>query len=103
MDTTPPAGYTPQPPYPPQPYNPYYAAPARPTEGLAIAGMVLGICWVWWVGSLLAVIFGHVALSHIKHNGKQGSGMATAGLVLGYIGLATLLIFMVAVGASTGT
>src|SRR5205823_14978879 len=62
------------------------------TSGLAIASMVLGIVWVFWVGSLLAVIFGHVALSQIKRSVGTlgGRGMAIAGLVLGYLGLATL-------------
>lgn len=60
------------------------------TSGLAIASLVLGILWLGWIGSLLAVIFGHVALGHIKQSGGRmhGRGMAVAGLVLGYIGLA---------------
>ena len=37
----------------------------RRNNGLAIASMVLGIVWVYWIGSILAVIFGHVALSQI--------------------------------------
>lgn len=67
------------------------------TSGLAIASMVLGILWIWWIGSLLAVVFGHVALKQIKDsNGTRGGrGMAIAGLVLGYIGVATLTIFVV--------
>jgi len=64
------------------------------TNGLAVAAMVLGILWIWWIGSVLAVIFGHVSLSHIKRsNGaERGRGMAIAGLVLGYIGVATLIL-----------
>ena len=37
--------------------------------------------------SLLAVIFGHVALGQIGRRGESGDGFAVAGLVLGYIGL----------------
>lgn len=74
-------------------------------NGLAIASMVLGIVWVYWIGSFLAIIFGHVALRQIKNsNGTQtGRGMAIAGLVLGYMGLATILFFVliVIIGAST--
>jgi hypothetical protein len=64
---------------------------------LAIASMVLGIVWIYWVGSILAVIFGHVALAQInKSQGMQrGKGMAIAGLVLGYIGVATLALVIV--------
>ncbi|MGH7703636.1 MAG: DUF4190 domain-containing protein, partial [Gemmatimonadales bacterium] len=42
---------------------PGFAAPAVAyrTSGLAIASLVLGILWLGWVGSLLAVIFGHSA------------------------------------------
>ncbi len=67
------------------------------TSGLAIASMVLGILWLWWIGSILAVVFGHVALKQIgESNGSQGGrGMAIAGLVLGYIGVATGTIFVI--------
>ena len=51
--------------------------------------MVLGIVWLLWLGSLLAVIFGHIAISQIrKDETYTGKGMAVAGLVLGYVGLA---------------
>ena len=62
------------------------------TNGFAVASMVLGIVWLWWIGSILAVIFGHVAIRQInRSNGTEsGTGMAIAGLVLGYIGVATL-------------
>jgi len=77
------------PPYPP-PY-PYYAA-APSTNGFAIAALVLGIVWVYWIGSILAVVFGHIALVQTRHSGQGGRGMAIAGLVLGYIGLAVLAV-----------
>ena len=38
----------------------------RPTSGFAIASMVLGIVWVYWVGSVLALVFGYIALNRIK-------------------------------------
>ena len=50
--------------------------------------------------SILAVIFGHVALSQIDKRGEDGRGMAIAGLVLGYIGLAGLVV-IIAVAASS--
>jgi hypothetical protein len=31
---------------------------ADQTNGLAIASMVLGIVWVYWLGSVLALVFG---------------------------------------------
>ena len=66
-------------------------------NGLAIAAMVLGILWIYWIGSILAVIFGHISLQQIREsNGTQsGRGMAIAGLVLGYLGVVTLILAIV--------
>jgi hypothetical protein len=109
-----PGGPWPSPGYPPPGYQPpgyqqpvvvyQQLPPKRPTDGLAIASMVLGIVWVYWIGSILAVIFGHVALRRIAREGKAGRGMAIAGLVLGYIGIATLAFVILAaiVGAHSG-
>ena len=91
--------------YPPgQPPTIYYNyAPVGRTSGLAIASMVLGIVWVYWIGSILAVIFGHVALSQTSRDETlRGRGMAIAGLVLGYVGVGTLLLIIIAAAASTG-
>jgi Domain of unknown function (DUF4190)/Protein of unknown function (DUF2510) len=73
---------------------------AGPVNPLAIAALVLGILWVFWIGSVLAIIFGHVALSHIRDRGgaQRGRGMAIAGLVLGYVGLALLVVVVAASG-----
>lgn len=81
----------------PAPYPAYPYAPGR-TSGLAIASLVLGIVWVFWIGSILAVVFGHVALSQIKRSmgAVGGRGLAVAGLVLGYLGVAMLALFIVA-------
>jgi hypothetical protein len=96
------AAYAPPPAYAPQPYYAQVVVQAK-TNGLAIASLVLGICWVYWVGSILAVIFGHVALAQIaRSNGTQnGRGMAIAGLVLGWIGVAVLLIVLIAAAGSS--
>ena len=70
------------------PLLPSVHQPSR-TSGLAIASLVLGILWLCGVGSLLATIFGAVALSQISRSRGQieGKGLAVAGLVLGIIGL----------------
>ena len=60
---------------------------AGPVNGLAVASLVLGILWLWWVGSLLAVIFGHVALRQMRSGTQYGRVLAVSGLVLGYVGL----------------
>ena len=70
------------------------------TSGLAIASMVLGILWLYWVGSILAVIFGHVAISQCNRDPNiGGKGMAIAGVVLGWIGVVFLLITIVSCAA----
>jgi hypothetical protein len=104
-------------PPPAPPANPWPTAPAptwhpqsapghaRSTNGLAIAALVLGIVWIWWIGSILAVIFGHVALSQIdrSHGTQGGRGLAIAGLVLGWIGVGTLALVVIAAVASSGS
>ena len=88
--------------YPPQMVHPY-AAPSR-TSGLAIASMVLGILWLYWIGSILAVIFGHIAISQAgKDPTVKGKGMAIAGLVLGYLGIATLVLTIVVTTLGTSS
>jgi Domain of unknown function (DUF4190) len=73
--------------------TPYAAAPmaaGQKTNVLAIVSLVLA-----FVVSLGAVITGHIALSQIKKTGEAGHGLALAGVILGYIGLAVGAIFVV--------
>jgi hypothetical protein len=60
-------------------------------NGLAIASLVVGILWLYWLGSILALIFGYIALHQIKQQNERGRGMAIAGTVLGWIGMATFV------------
>jgi hypothetical protein len=76
-------------------YVAYIPTQPQPTNGLAVAALVLGIVWLFWLGSTLAIIFGHIALDQIKHNNQSGKGMAVAGLVLGYVGAGTFALFVV--------
>ena len=59
-----------------------YGTGSSKTNGLAIATLVLSL-----VLGFVAIPFGHVAKSQIRRTGEQGSGLATAGLVLGYLSL----------------
>lgn len=45
--------------------------------------------------SIVAVICGHVALAQIRRTGEQGRGIALAGLIIGYVGLAASAILVV--------
>jgi hypothetical protein len=96
----------PTPPASPYGYQPYPAVQQR-TNGLAIASLVLGIVWLWWVGSLLAIIFGCVSLHQIEKSGGTlgGRGMAIAGVVLGWVGFATfaIMVIVMMVGAASSS
>ncbi|MGR6918352.1 DUF4190 domain-containing protein [[Actinomadura] parvosata] len=84
--------------YPQQPYDPpgqMYGQPQRRTNGLSVAALVLGLTGFITCGftSILAVIFGHVALTQIRRDGTDGRGMAVGGLVLGWVLTGLWLLF----------
>ena len=75
-----------------QPYTPLPPAGPR-TSTTAIISLIGGIAgWTVlpFLGSIAAIICGHIAKSEIKQSGGMigGNGMATAGLILGYLGIA---------------
>jgi hypothetical protein len=99
-------GY-PAPAYPSQGYPPYgypVVAAAAPTNGLAIASMivsivaVLGLCGYGLGGYLgiLGAIFGHVSRRQIRERGEAGDGMALAGIILGWV--STVIAVLATVG-----
>ena len=78
----------------------YYGVPPEP-KGLSIASLCCGIAAFIGLGffllpQLAAVILGHMAL----RREPSGKGMAIAGLVLGYVGIALALLafVLIAVG-----
>jgi hypothetical protein len=79
-----------------QPSGYPYAPPQQRTNGLAIASMVLGILWLYWIGSILALVFGYIARKQIRERGESGGGMATAGIVLGWIGVGFIVVAVIA-------
>jgi hypothetical protein len=62
------------------------------TSGMAIASLVMGLLWIYWIGSILAICLGYAAKREIRSNpGRiEGQGMATAGIALGWIGIGIL-------------
>jgi hypothetical protein len=63
--------------------------PAMPTNSLARASLILGVAEFFSMGltAIPAVICGHLAKSEMRQTGQRGDGMATAGLVLGYMAI----------------
>jgi hypothetical protein len=89
---------------PPAPYQaplpPYYQPTTATTNGLAIGSLILSLLGF----SLPAVIMGHISRGQIRRTGQQGDGIAIAGLVFGYLGMAfwTLIIVAGVVSAAHG-
>jgi hypothetical protein len=65
--------------------------PRRPHDRLAVASVVLSSLWLWWVGSLVGIVLGLVAL--IRHRSRPDPRAslrwASAGIALGVLGVAT--------------
>jgi hypothetical protein len=73
------------------------------TSGLAVTALVLSILWIGGVGSLSALIFGLVALSQIRSSGgrTRGKGLATAGVVIGIVGIVGAIVLYSTAGVVT--
>lgn len=79
---------------PPRNTAPVHARAENGTSGLAWVSLIFGILgWLLLplIGALTAVITGHMARAEIRRTGKQGDGMAIAGLILGYLWWALLI------------
>ena len=63
------------------------------TSGKAIFSLVCGILFIILPFSVIAVIFGYIALSEIRKSpGRlKGRGLAITGIVLGYVGVAFIV------------
>jgi hypothetical protein len=121
-----PGGSVPPPPPPPPAYGAPQAAPGAPqaapaygqaapaygqptgarTNVLAIVSLIAsiaGIVIAWGIGSIVGIICGHISLSQIKKTGEEGRGMAVAGLIVGYIGLALAILSVIIIAIIFGT
>ncbi|WP_189821863.1 DUF4190 domain-containing protein [Streptomyces finlayi] len=81
----------------PFPYG-YPPQPEAPKNGMGVTALVLGIVglvlglaivvfWLSWLPAVLAVIFGAVALGHVKKGIADNKGMALTGMIMGMVGV----------------
>lgn len=78
---------------------PQYHAVAPTTNTSAVISLIMAILgWTLLpiIGSIVAIIFGHMARATIRRTGQAGDGMALIGLVLSYIALSLLLLGLLA-------
>lgn len=82
---------------PPQVYQQMPFGAQRPTNGLAMAALICGLCQIffWVLTGVPAIVLGHLARRQIRQTGEAGDGMALTGMILGYIGLALAVLFTV--------
>jgi Domain of unknown function (DUF1707)/Domain of unknown function (DUF4190) len=84
--------------------------PPVSTNSLARASLVLGVAEFFTMGltAIPAIICGHMAKREMRQTGQRGDGLATSGLVLGYMavifwGILIALSIVGAVISATGT
>ena len=67
------------------------------TSGKAIASLICGVFVFFLPASIAAIILGHISLSDIRKSAGRlgGRGVAIAGLVLGYAGLAIIPFILI--------
>jgi hypothetical protein len=63
-----------------------------------VASLILGILFLIFPAAILAIILGHISRSQIRGSAGRikGGGMAMAGLILGYAGVAVIPILIIA-------
>lgn len=96
-------GYQPAPPPPPgygyPPPAPGYGYPlpaSATTNSMAIASLVSSLLgWICGVGPILGVVFGIIALNQIKQSNQGGRGLALAGIIIGGIGIAFMVLYVI--------
>lgn len=97
---------------PPPGYGYGYASPMTPvkTNGFAIASLVCSCAGIFFFGlaAILGIVFGFVARSQIaaSQGQERGRGLATAGIIVGFVLLAVgilLIVTLVVTGGSATT
>jgi hypothetical protein len=66
------------------------AVAQSPGKTLGIVSFVLSLAWMGGLGSIAAIVTGHMSRSKDRKAGAPQSGLALAGLILGYLGVVLL-------------
>jgi len=79
------------------PMAPTAATTPPETSGMAIGSLVSGIFSFFFPAAIAAIVLGHIARSNIRKSAGRltGDGMALAGLILGYLGLAFIPVILI--------
>lgn len=91
--------FSPAAPAAPQLSAPFASAQAFGAPGYHLAAPMNSMAIVALVSSLvfapLGIVFGHIALSQLKHSREDGKGLAIAGVVIGYVGTAIFVLALI--------
>ena len=92
---------------PPPPPPPPGSVPASGrNNGLAVAALCCGIGgFLCIIPAILAIVFGFIAKNQIRDSlgAQRGDGMATAGIVLGFVWIALSAILIATGGVNINT
>jgi len=91
-----------------QEVTPAYTSAPKKTSGMAIASLVCSIVGFFiclFVGQILGIIFGYQAKKEIEQSQGtvEGEGLAKAGIIIGWIGIAIDILIIVGWAAFVGS
>lgn len=92
-------------PYGQSPYGSYAYTPPAPTNGMAIASLVVSIAGLLvccGAPSIVGAILGHVARKQIRERGESGAGLALAGIIVGWIAFGLFVLVAAFYGLALG-
>jgi hypothetical protein len=91
---------------PHNPDAPMIAAPSTQTNSLAIISLVAGIGSFFahiipgvggFTVAVVAIVTGYMARNQIKQTGEQGMGLATAGMIIGAVHIAIIVLVVIGI------
>lgn len=77
----------------PRPQQPQATPDGNGTASLILG--ILGLTVLPFIGGILAIIFGRMSTRDARERGERPSAMATAGTVLGWVGLIPIAVLVI--------